>query len=229
MYKFELFVAPGSCARVPAIALEEVGVPYETRLIRLPLFEQKTPEFLAINPKGKVPALLIDGEPLTENVAILTWLNRTFPKAGLLPAAASDLSAAQQIADLAAISGTIHPIVTRIALPGKFGLGDGGAPAIRAAAIQTMHPLMTMLNARLAGGCWWYGAQWSIVDAYIFWAWWRLSVVDYPSDDFPNMVDHAARILQRPSVARAMAQEVKYARQMRADGLFVPHTDLGQP
>ena len=80
MPKFTLFVAPGTCARVPTIALEEIGVPYETELVRLPLKEQKSPAFLAINPKGKVPALLIDGVPLTENVAILTWLNQTSPR-----------------------------------------------------------------------------------------------------------------------------------------------------
>ncbi|MEN0002127.1 MAG: glutathione S-transferase N-terminal domain-containing protein, partial [Pseudomonadota bacterium] len=70
-----LFVAPNTCARVPTIALEEIGVPFETQLVRTAANEQNSPEFLKLNPKGKVPTLLIDGEPLTENVAILTWLN----------------------------------------------------------------------------------------------------------------------------------------------------------
>lgn len=226
MHRLKLFVAPGSCLRVPAIALEEIGAPYETQLVRFPLKEQKTPEFLAINPKGKVPALLVDGQPLTENVAILTWLNQAYPEARLLPEVDTGFERARQTADLATISGTIHPIVTRIALPARF-VGDGVDPAsVRAAAINAIHPLMTLLNARLSDGNWWYGQQWSVVDAYIFWAWWRLSVVDYPGNEFANLINHAERIQERPAIERAMSAELDYARQMRSDGLFVPHKDL---
>lgn len=225
MHRFKLFVAPGSCSRVPTIALEEIGVPFETQLIRFPLKEQKSPEFLAINPKGKVPALLVDGEALTENVAILTWLNLTFPSARLLPKVGSAFEAAKQTADLATVSGTIHPIVSRIAFPARFASGEVKPDGIRQAAIDAMQPLMKMLSDRLSNGQWWYGKQWSIVDAYIFWAWWRISVADYPVGEFPEMIGHAARIQERPSVRRAMSSELEYARQMRADGLFVPHKE----
>ena len=226
MPKFTLFVAPGTCARVPTIALEEIGVAYETKLVRLPLKEQKTPEFLAINPKGKVPTLLIDGVPLTENVAILTWLNRTFPNANLLPKTQSDLDAAQLTADLAAISGTIHPILTRIAMTQNFTKMGGNLDDIRETAVEAMAPFMAMINERLSGQPWWYGQDWSIVDAYISWVWWRLDVVDYPGEAFPNLSEHAKRNYQRPSVARAMESELIYARQMKADGLKIPHRDL---
>ncbi len=226
MHRLKLFVAPGSCSRVPAIALEEIGVHYETQLVRFPLNEQKTPEFLAINPKGKVPALLVDGQPLTENVAILTWLNQAYPEAHLLPEVDTAFERARQTADLSAVSGTIHPIVSRIALPARF-VGDGVEPAsVREAAIKAIQPLMTMLNARLSEGSWWYGQQWSVVDAYIFWAWWRLSVVDYPGSEFANLIDHAERIQERSSIQKAMSSELAFARQMRSDGLFVPHKDV---
>lgn len=79
MHSLKLFVAPRTCARVPTIALEEIGVPFETELVRMAAKQQKTPSFLALNPKGKVPLLLVDGVPLTENVAILSWLNQTYP------------------------------------------------------------------------------------------------------------------------------------------------------
>ena len=65
MSDLKLFVAPNTCARVPTIALEEAGATFETELIRTAAGQQQTPEFLAINPKGKVPTLLIDGAPLT--------------------------------------------------------------------------------------------------------------------------------------------------------------------
>lgn len=97
MHDLKLFVAPGTCARVPTIALEEIGVPFETELIRTASKQQKSPEFLALNPKGKVPTLLIDGKPLTENMAIQTWLHRTYPNANLLPQTTDVLEQQKQI------------------------------------------------------------------------------------------------------------------------------------
>lgn len=223
MPHLKLFVAPGSCARVPTIALEEIGVPFETQLIRLSAGDQNKPEFLAINPKGKVPTLMVDGEPLTENVAILTWLNQTFPDANLLPKPISELEAAQQTADIAAFSGTLHPIVTRIAMPGKMAADAEATKDVRATAIKAMRPLMTMMNDRLKDREWWYGDAWSVVDAYLFWVWWRVGVVDYPGEDFSNISDHADRIVKRPSVMRAMESEMKNVEIMRSQGLYVPH------
>jgi glutathione S-transferase len=80
-----LHFAPGSCARVPLIALEEAGAPFETRLVAYMAGDHRKPEFLALNPPGKVPVLEIDGEVLTQNGAILTYLARRHPEAGLLP------------------------------------------------------------------------------------------------------------------------------------------------
>ncbi len=85
MTDIKLFIAPGSCARVPTILLEEIGLPYTTELVRFMKGEHKSPAYKAYNPKGKVPAILIDGEALTENVAIISLLNERFPDAGLLP------------------------------------------------------------------------------------------------------------------------------------------------
>ena len=120
MPDLKLFVAPNTCARVPTIALEEIGVSFDTHLVRVAKNEQKSPEFLKLNPKGKVPTLLIDGDPLTENVAILSWLNATYREAGLLPPADGQIETLKQTADLAFFAGTVHPTVTRVAMPLKF-------------------------------------------------------------------------------------------------------------
>ncbi|MEO0979632.1 MAG: glutathione S-transferase N-terminal domain-containing protein, partial [Pseudomonadota bacterium] len=93
MPEFLLFVAPNTCARVPTIAIEEIGVPFETELVRTAANQQNSPEFLKLNPKGKVPTLLVDGVPLTENVAILSWLNAEYPEANLLPKTTSAFEA----------------------------------------------------------------------------------------------------------------------------------------
>src|SRR4051812_46822807 len=82
-----LHMAPFTCARVTAIALEEAGLPFDTRPVRFVRGEHKSPEYRRLNPLGKVPASAIDGVILTETVAILTYLNERFPEARLLPEA----------------------------------------------------------------------------------------------------------------------------------------------
>ncbi len=221
MPELKLFVAPASCARVATIALEEIGVPFETELVRTGINQQKSPEYLKINPRGKVPALLIDGKPLTENVAILSWLHRTFPEARLLPEPAGDMDVFLQMGDISFFSATVHPIVTRIAMPVKF-IDDGplSFDIVRPAGIAAMKPVMQIVEDRLEGQDWWYGDTWSIVDAYLFWAWWRITGVGFPGEEFPNILAHAARIVERPAVQRAMAREDVNIEVLKSEGIY---------
>src|ERR1700720_3496408 len=80
-----LYYSPGASSVIPHITLEEIRVPYQRKLINLAKGEHKTDAYLKINPHGKVPALCVDGNVLTENVAILTYLAKQFPDARLLP------------------------------------------------------------------------------------------------------------------------------------------------
>ena len=84
--KLTLYYAPMTCATVPYITLTEAGADFAVRNVNSRTGELRTPEYLAINPKHKVPVLMIDGEPLTENIAIQIWIARQFTKARLLPA-----------------------------------------------------------------------------------------------------------------------------------------------
>ena len=80
-----LYYSPGASSVIPHITLEEIRAPYQRKLINLAKGEHKTDAYLKINPHGKVPALSVDGNILTENVAILTYLAKRFPDARLLP------------------------------------------------------------------------------------------------------------------------------------------------
>jgi glutathione S-transferase len=80
-----LYFAPGASSMAPHVALHEIGVPFEGQPVSLAKRETRTPAFLAINPEGQVPTLLVDGRPLTEVAGILFYLARRFPEAGLLP------------------------------------------------------------------------------------------------------------------------------------------------
>lgn len=217
-----LFVAPNSCARVPTIALEEIGVPFETELVRTSANQQNSPDYLRINPKGKVPALLIDNVPLTENVAILSWLNGQYPEAGLLPKTGTPLEALYQTADLAFFSATVHPHVTRIAMPVKF-IEDKklSFDIVRSKGVSDMKKVMGLIEARLEDCPWWYGANWSIVDGYLYWAWSRIIGVGFPDDAFPNIRRHTELSDARPAVQRAMAREAINIEILKAEGIFV--------
>lgn len=222
MPDLKLFVAPNTCARVPTIALEEIGVPFETELVRTAANQQNSPEFLKLNPKGKVPTLLVDGAPLTENVAILSWLNTEFPDANLLPKTTGVLETHRQIADLSFFSATVHPTVTRVAMPLKF-IEDKALSfeIVRPVGIAAMNKLMDMVEARLSDGPWWYGTSWSVVDGYLYWVWGRITGVGYPDDAYPNIRRHFALSNERPAVQRAMAREAKNIEILKSEGLYI--------
>src|SRR5262245_42186560 len=103
-----LYFAPGSSSMAAHIALHEVDVPFERRPLSFARTENRAPDYLALNPEGKVPTLLIDGRPLTEVAGILFYLARRYPEAGLLPG--NDIEAeAQVVSWMSFIASTLHP------------------------------------------------------------------------------------------------------------------------
>ena len=217
-----LYTAPYTCGRVAAIALEEAGVEFETRLVRFLKGEHKSSAFRRLNPKGKVPALEIDGQVLTENVAILTYLNECFPQAGLLPPAAAAADRARQIADLCFCSATLHPLVTRIRMP-MFFAGPEHAATVKRTAEQAMDEYFQLIEDRIGNGEWWYGRQWSVMDGYLYWVFWRVDGAGYDTSRFPRFTAHARAMEDRPAVRRALAREEQAQAQLETEGLaFIP-------
>ena len=80
-----LYYAPIACSLVPYVTLTEANVNFEVRTVNLRKEQQKSADYLKLNPKHKVPLLVVDGRPLSENVAIQIWIARNFPQAKLLP------------------------------------------------------------------------------------------------------------------------------------------------
>lgn len=191
------------------------------KLMRTAANQQNSPEYLKLNPKGKVPTLLIDAEPLTENVAILSWLTGQFPRANLLPRTTDPLEALKQTADLAFFSATVHPLVTRIAMPLKF-IDDAelSFEIVRPKAEADMKKAMKMIDKSLEAGPWWYGDTWSVVDGYLYWVWSRITGGGFPGEEFANITRHHALSNQRPAVMRAMARETAHVEMLKAEGLY---------
>ena len=227
MTKMTLYFAPDSCARVPLIALEEIGRPYTLEVVAFMKGQHKSPEYLALNPKGKVPMLMVDGEPLTENVAILSWLAERFPEVGLLPNSDDSLARARVIADLAYCASGLHPIVTRLRIPQFFCDTPEGSRRIFEMAEIAMRPNFAVIDGRLAKNRWWYGDRWSIVDAYINWVWFRVTGTQFDGLAYPNLGRHDAEMKQRPAVARALAISTDVAASLAAQGLAVKFIEPG--
>jgi glutathione S-transferase len=227
MPTFTLYFAPDTCARVPLIALEEIGCPYTIEIIAFAKGQHRSPEYLALNPKGKVPTLLVDGRPLTENVAILTWLAQTYPEAGLLPRINGNIEQAQILADLAFCASGLHPIVTRLRIPQFFCDTPEGQARVFAMAETAMRPNFAVIDQRLSKNEWWYGDRWSIMDAYINWIWFRVAGTTFDLSDFPNFRRHDARLKELPSVQRALAVNQQVADKLEALGLTIKFSGAG--
>ncbi len=181
------YFAPGSSSMAVHIALHEAGAAFEPRPLSLARDENRDPGFLAINPEGKVPTLVIDGRPLTEVAGILFYLARRFPDAGLLPIAGSE-GEARAVSWMSFLASTAHP-----------AWRHGGAAALAA---------YTVAEARLGAGAWAVGQRYSIADIHLFRLFWRFHAsAELGREEFPRLFAHHDRMLEREAVRRTIALE----------------------
>jgi len=190
-----LFFAPGSSSMAPHIALHEIGVPFEAQAVSFAKNENRSEAYLRLNPEGKVPTLLVDGRPLTEVAAILYYLAKRFPAAGLL--ASNDIEAeARAISWMSFIAATLHPA--------------------RARGLDRARSVYALADKRLGGQPWAMGAY-SIVDIHLFRLYWRFYNSLHPSPgEFPNLDAHYQRMLARPAVAKTCAVEAALGYELPA-------------
>lgn len=199
-----LYFFPGACSRVTMTALEAAGAPYRDRLVNIRADEQKSAGYARVNPKGKVPALAIDGRIMTENAAILVFLDRQFPAAGLLPHDDDPVSDIAPLSDLLWCSSTLHPAMRQIRAPDKYTIGD--PTDVKADGMRKFAAECTRIAAGV-GGRWWYGDRWSIVDVYLFWLCNVAEKGGFPLADYPAIIGHAARVRQLAPLRRALERE----------------------
>jgi len=199
-----LYHTPGSCSRVTIAALEELELSFEDRPIDIFKGGQFSPDYRAVNPKAKVPALLVGDALLTETPAILLWLISVDSSEALLPGA-DPLTRAQAFADLIWCSNTLHPLARAIRMPQRMTTGDP-AP-VKEGAIATMGPLLDAVHGRLSTQPWWFGARWSIVDVYLSWIVGMCDGGGMDLSGLPALITHSARVRARPNLQRTLARE----------------------
>lgn len=199
-----LFYAPNACSLVPYVTLTEAGAAFEVRTVNTGAQEQKSADYLAINPKGKVPVLVIDGEPLTENVAIQQFIARRFPQARLLPT--DGLAEFRAISLMAWFASTVHPHLTPHARPGNYVDDPAAYPAVQRVAKQALWADLAIAERLLAGREWFFD-HFTAVDAYFFWCFRRAGQFGFDLSGFAACSAHFARMLERPSVQAVHAYE----------------------
>jgi glutathione S-transferase len=191
-----LYYSPGSSSMATHIALNEVGVPFELKLTALHRYEHRAADYLALNPEGKVPTLMVDGRPLTEVAATLWYLARRYPAAGLLPQHGDIEAEARVISWMSFIAATIHPA--------------------RRIGYERWREVFAIAEERL-GPQDWTVERYSIADIHLFRLYWRFVNSKYPeAGTFPNLTAHYQRMMARPAVQRTCEIEAAIGYQLPA-------------
>lgn len=201
----KLYYSPGACSIGIHVLLEEIGKPYEAVLVNTREGAQFRPEYVAINPKSKVPTLVRDdGSVLTEYPAIAFWLARTNPEAKLLPDDPESQARALEAIDYCVA--TMHMQgFSRIFRPANFSANEADHPAVRARGEEIFSKGLALMDKALAGKEYLLG-RFSIADTALFYCcfWWDARVKkELP----PNVAAHYARMRARPAVQRTMQAE----------------------
>jgi glutathione S-transferase len=199
-----LYYAPFTCSLVPYVLLTEAGADFEVRSVNMFRGEHMGPDFLALNPRHKVPVLLVDGYPLTENVAIALWIARRFPEARLLPA--DPMAEIRAISILAWCASNIHPTLTPNALPQRYCDLPGSEESVKRCAQKQMHEHFAIAERLLTGREWFFD-HFTCADVHFFWTFRRAQQFKIDVSAYQSCRAHFDRMTARASVQKLMALE----------------------
>lgn len=200
----KLFYSPGSCALASRIALEEAGADYEVALLDFAAGAQRKPEYLAINPKGRVPALVTDRGILTETPAILAYVAQSFPRAKLAPL--DDAFAFAQVqAFNSYLCSTVHPAHAHRVRGSRWADDPAALAELKRKAPEVVAACFELIERQMFAGPWVMGSTYTICDPYLFTiaTWLESDGID-PAR-FPKVHDHRNRMKDRPAVRKALA------------------------
>lgn len=200
-----LFYSFGSCSLASHIALEEAGAAYEAVRTNVRAGEQLKPEYLAINPKGRVPALVTGQGVLTETVAILSYIAETHPQANLLPV--DPWARHQALSFNAYLASTVHVAHAHRHRGYRWADAQSSFDDMTRKVPQTMAACFQLIEDRFLAGPWVLGDRFSVCDGYLFTIadWLELDGVD--PTRFPRVHAHRERVRARPAVRKVLAEE----------------------
>ena len=203
----KLFYAPHTCALASHIALEEAGAAYEAVRIDFGTTQQRSPDYLAVNPKGRVPALVTDRGILTETPAILVYLAQLFPAAGLAPLD-DPFALAEAQAFNSYLCSTVHVAHAHRMRGHRWADDPAALEAMKRKVPESVGAAFRLIEDGMLRGPWVLGNDYGIADMYLFTLsqWLAGDGVDIAT--MPKLADHFRRVGERPAVKRAIAAEL---------------------
>jgi glutathione S-transferase len=204
----KLFYAPNACSLASHIALAESGAEFEPIRLDLKAGDQRKPDYLAINPKGRVPALVTPRGTLTENVVILGWVAQTFPEAHLKPDGDFFAFSEMQVFNLY-LAATIHVTFAHLFRSYRYADSDSAMADMKAKVPSNLAEQWKLIEDRLGDGRPWVcGERFTVADPYLYvFARWLERDGVGGSAAMPLTRAHRARMQQRDAVKRVLATE----------------------
>ena len=204
---FTLYYAPHTCALASHIALEDAGAAYELKRIDFGKTEQRSPDYLAINPKARVPTLITPRGVLSETPAILAFIAQSFPKARLAPIEDPFAFAEVQVFN-SYLCSTVHVAHAHRMRGYRWADDPTAIVAMQKKIPQSVGACFDLIDRQMLRGPWVMGEAYTIADPYLFTIaqWLEADGVD-PSR-VARVVEHRRRMLGRPSVKKAIAEEL---------------------
>jgi len=197
-----LFYGPGACSMAAHIVLEESGEKYEPKKMDLAAGEQRTDAYKKIHPLGRVPALrLDDGQPLTENTAILPYLGKRFD---LWPK--DPMGEAKALSLIGFFATSVHPAHAHVGRPERYTADQSAFAGIKDMGLKTFHGYLEQIDGMLAGREW-FSDRYSVLDPYgfVFYTWGIRR--ELPMAELKNYTAHKDRMRKRAAVGRVVADE----------------------
>ena len=201
----KLFYSPGACSIVSHIALEEAGADYEIVKVTLAEGEHLKPEYLAINPHARVPALATDQGVITEQIAVVNYIADLFGKEGSVPR--GDAFATAKCNELLGwFSSTVHISFATIWRGSRFTHDESVWPTLQAGGRTSLEKQFAEIEERCGDG-WLIDGEFTSADSYaaIFYRWGRRIEMDMSG--YPRWAALVGRVLGRPAVQRVLDRE----------------------
>ncbi len=204
MYK--LYYVPGTCALASHIALEEAGASYTAERLDFKTNQQQSPDYLKVNPKGRVPSLVTDKGVLTETPAILAYIAQTFPKSKLAPLD-DPFAFAQAQSFNNYLCATVHVAHAHKGRGYRWASDDTSFADMKRMVPKSMAGCFELIEKSMLKGPWVMGEQYTICDPYLYTIelWLEGDSVDLKI--LPRVADHMKRMSERPAVKKVMEQQ----------------------
>jgi glutathione S-transferase len=210
----QLYFAPGACSFVPHAMLEAAAAAFEPKMVKLHKGEQYGEEYKLLNPRSQVPLLVVDGQPITQIVAITTFIAESFPAANFLPT--EPLAKAKFLQTLAWMNNTVHPTFTHIFMPHKFAADEAAQAAMKTHNTALFAQQLAEINdlvaqAKAKGASYIAGAfghdHFTALDAYCLTLnrWGSIAGID--PTQFSHSWAHIQTLAAHPVVARVIERE----------------------